>query len=337
MGIGLAPDDIVTTCGGQNAVRLCLEAVTRPGDTVAIETPTYFGLLEMLESLHLRALEVPTYPSDGICLDALEEAMRRHRVAACVLCPTYGNPLGHCMPDEKKKRLAALLERADVPLVEDDVYGDLSFEPRRPPPVKAFDTHGNVLLCSSFSKTLAPGFRVGWAAPGRYRRAVERLKFNSMLAVPTLTQLAVAGFLEEGGYDRHLRRLRRSCADWWRAPATRCRGRSPPARASAARAAAACCGWSSLPASTRCVSTSRRAPTDRDRARPDLLRHRALPELHSAGRRDAVDARRRARAGATGRAGRRAGARRSFLAALRVDAGSRRRASPASGSSLRGP
>jgi DNA-binding transcriptional MocR family regulator len=213
VGVTLAPDDVVTTCGGQNAVRLCLEAVTRPGDTVVIETPTYFGLLEVLESLHLRALEVATFPAEGICLDALEDAMLRHRVAACVLCPTYGNPLGQCMPDEKKKRLAALLERAGVPLVEDDVYGDLSFDARRPPPVKAFDATGNVLLCSSFSKTLAPGFRVGWAAPGRYRRAVERLKFNSMLAVPTVTQLAVAGFLEEGGYDRHLRRLRRACAD----------------------------------------------------------------------------------------------------------------------------
>ena len=128
LGMSLAPDDIITTCGGQNAVRLCLEAVTRPGDTVVIETPTYFGLLEVLESLHLRALEVATFPEHGICLDALEEAMRRHRVAACVLCPTYGNPLGHCMPDEKKKRLATLLERAGVPLVEDDVYGDLTFE-----------------------------------------------------------------------------------------------------------------------------------------------------------------------------------------------------------------
>jgi DNA-binding transcriptional MocR family regulator len=213
VGMTLSPDEIVTTCGAQNAVRLCLEAVTRPGDTVVIETPTYFGLLEVLESLHLRALEVATFPEHGLCIDALEEAMRRHRVAACVLCPTFGNPLGHCMPDEKKKRFVALLERAGVPLVEDDVYGDLSFDARRPPPVKAFDTTGNVLLCSSFSKTLAPGLRVGWTAPGRYRRAVERVKFTSMLAVPTTTQLAVAGFLEEGGYDRHLRRLRRACAD----------------------------------------------------------------------------------------------------------------------------
>jgi DNA-binding transcriptional MocR family regulator len=247
LGMSLAPDDIVTTCGGQNAVRLCLEAVTRPGDTVAIETPTYFGLLEVLESLHLRALEVATFPEHGICLDALEEAMRRHRVAACVLCPTYGNPLGHCMPDEKKKRLAALLERAGVPLVEDDVYGDLSFDHRRPPPVKAHDSSGNVLLCSSFSKTLAPGLRVGWAAPGRHRRAVERLKFNSMLAVPTPTQVAVAGFLEEGGYDRHLRRLRRSCADLV-ARTSDVVSRSFPSGTRVSRPRGGCVLWVELPA-----------------------------------------------------------------------------------------
>jgi DNA-binding transcriptional MocR family regulator len=213
VGVTISPDDIVTTCGAQNAVRLCLETITRPGDTVAIETPTYFGLLEVLESLHLRALEVATFPEHGICLDALDEALRRHRVAACVLCPTFANPLGHCMPTEKKGRLVDLLERHGVPLVEDDVYGDLTFDAHRPPPVKAFDRTDNVLLCSSLSKTLAPGLRVGWTMPGRHRRAVERLKFNSMLAVPTPTQLAAAAFLEEGGYDRHLRRLRRACAD----------------------------------------------------------------------------------------------------------------------------
>ncbi len=262
LGIGLAPDDIITTCGGQNAVRLCLEAVTRPGDTVVIETPTYFGLLEVLESLHLRALEVATFPEDGICLDALEEAMRRHRVAACVLCPTYGNPLGHCMPDGKKKQLAALLERAGVPLVEDDVYGDLTFESRRPPPVKAFDTDGNVLLCSSFSKTLAPGLRVGWAAPGRYRRAVERLKFNSMLAVPTVTQIAVAGFLEEGGYDRHLRRLRRSCADLV-ARTSDAVSRSFPAGTRVSRPRGGCVLWVELPAGFDALRLYEQARTDR--------------------------------------------------------------------------
>jgi DNA-binding transcriptional MocR family regulator len=245
-GVSLAPSEVVTTCGAQNAVRLCLEAITRPGDTVAIETPTYFGLLEVLESLHLRAVEVATFPAQGICIDALDETLRRHRVAACVLCPTYGNPLGHCMPVEKKKLLAELLESASVPLVEDDVYGDLTFDARRPPPVKAFDTTGNVLLCSSFSKTLAPGLRVGWTAPGRHQRAVERLKFNSMLAVPTVTQAAVAAFLEEGGYERHLRRLRRACADLV-GRVTGVVSRSFPEGTRASRPAGGCVLWIELP------------------------------------------------------------------------------------------
>jgi len=247
VGMNLAPDEIVTTCGAQNALRLCLEAVTRPGDTVAIETPTYFGLLEVLESLHLRALEVATFPEEGICLDALEEAMRRHRLAACVLCPTFGNPLGHSMPVEKRAKLAELLERLGVPLVEDDVYGDIAFDAQRPPPVKAFDASGNVLLCSSFSKTLAPGLRVGWTAPGRHQRAVEGLKFNSMLAVPTPTQMAVAMLLEEGGYERHLRRLRRACAEQV-ARTSDAVSRALPAGTRVSRPRGGCVLWVELPA-----------------------------------------------------------------------------------------
>ncbi len=265
----LAPDDIVTTCGGQNAVRLCLEAVTRPGDTVVIETPTYFGLLEVLESLHLRALEVATFPIEGLCLDALEEAMRRHRVAALRAVPHLRQPARPLHAGREED--AGSRRCSSAPGYRWSKTTSTATSPssaRRPPPVKAFDTTGNVLLCSSFSKTLAPGLRVGWAAPGRYRRAVERLKFNSMLAVPTATQLAVAGFLEEGGYDRHLRRLRRACADLVGSHERRGvalvpgrHAREPPARRLRA------VGGAARPASTRCASTSRRAPTA-SRSRP---------------------------------------------------------------------
>jgi DNA-binding transcriptional MocR family regulator len=209
-GLSLTPEDLVTTPGAQSAMYLCLRAVTEPGDTVAIETPTYYGLLEILESLHLRALEIATFPETGICLDALGEALAARRVAACALVPTFGNPLGHCMPDEKKRRLVELLARHEVPLVEDDVFGDLAFGVSRPRAAKAFDGEGNVLWCSSFSKTLSPGYRIGWAAPGRYLSAVMRLKFAAQVAAPTPPQMAVARFLEGGGFDRHLRRLRRA-------------------------------------------------------------------------------------------------------------------------------
>lgn len=209
-GLSLTPDDIVTTGGGQSAMYLCLRAVTKPGDTVAIESPTYYGLLESLELLHLKALEIATDPETGICLDALSDALDAQPIAACALVPNFGNPLGHCMPSESKRRLVSLLAHHDVPLVEDDVYGDLYFGTSRPRSARAFDTDGRVLWCSSFSKTLSPGYRIGWAAPGRYRRAVTRLKFAAQVAAPTPPQMAVARFLESGGFDRHLRRLRRT-------------------------------------------------------------------------------------------------------------------------------
>jgi len=212
-GCSLRPEDIIITNGAQEAVHLALRAVTKPGDTVAIESPTYYGLIDALESLHLKALEVSTDPRDGICLQDLEEALDRQSIAACVLVPTFGNPLGHCMSPDNKRRLVEMLTERDVPLIEDDVYGELGDDDQRPPAAKAFDTQGSVLLCSSFSKTLAPGYRIGWVAPGRYTWAVERLKFSTSVANPVPTQRAVAAFLESGGFDRYLRRLRRTYHD----------------------------------------------------------------------------------------------------------------------------
>jgi DNA-binding transcriptional MocR family regulator len=207
-GCAISADEVITTNGAQQAVYLCLRALTRPGDTVVVETPTYLGLLQAIEAAGLKALEVATDPEEGICLDCLAEVLEQQRVAACVLIPTFGNPLGHCMPEPKRQRLAAMLADAGVPLIEDDVYGELYYDRTRPRAVKAFDTTGNVLLCSSFSKTLAPGYRVGWVSPGRYMDVLERQKYITSVASPTPTQMAVAAYLGGGGFDRHLRRLR---------------------------------------------------------------------------------------------------------------------------------
>jgi DNA-binding transcriptional MocR family regulator len=211
-GCALSPDDFITTCGASEAVHLCLLALARPGDTVAIESPAYYGTLQAIESLGLRALEIPSSPRHGLELDALQAALERRRVAAVLVVPSFSNPLGSCMPEAHRKRLVSMLAERDVPLIEDDIYGDLHFGPERPRTCKAFDTTGNVLLCGSFSKTLAPGFRVGYVAPGRFRERVELLKFSHTVATATLPQLAIARFLEEGGYDRHLRALRRHLA-----------------------------------------------------------------------------------------------------------------------------
>jgi len=209
-GCSLSPDDIVTTCGTMEALNLCLRAVAKPGDTIAIESPTFYGILQA--SLGMRALEIPTHPRDGIDLDALEQAIKKNKVKACLLIPNFNNPLGCCMPDNNKKQLVEMLGRREIPLIEDDIYGDIYFGAARPKTAKAFDKEGLVLLCSSFSKTIAPGYRVGWTAPGRFKAQVEHLKSMNTIATATLPQMAVARFLESGGYDRHLRKLRKALA-----------------------------------------------------------------------------------------------------------------------------
>jgi len=208
-GGALAPEDFIITCGAAEAIHLCLLAVARTGDTIAIESPAYYGTLQAIESLGLKALEIPCSPRHGMELDALEAALERRRVAAVLVVPSFSNPVGSCMPETRRRRLVAMLEARGVPLIEDDLYGDLHFEAERPRTCKSFDATGNVMLCGSFSKTLAPGFRVGYVAPGRFRERVELLKFSHTIATASLPPLAIARFLEEGGYDRHLRALRR--------------------------------------------------------------------------------------------------------------------------------
>lgn len=208
-GCRLSENDLVTTHGTMEALNLCLRAVAKAGDVIAIESPAFYGTLQIIESLGMKALEIPADPRDGIVLDALASAIRRQKVKACLFVLNYSNPLGSCMPDDNKKALVKLLSRREVPLIEDDIYGDLSFAATRPRTAKAYDKEGLVLLCSSFSKTLAPGYRVGWTAPGRFRPQVESLKFTSSMATVTAPQMAIAEFLQSGGYDRHLRKLRR--------------------------------------------------------------------------------------------------------------------------------
>jgi DNA-binding transcriptional MocR family regulator len=212
-GLVLGPDEPVITNGAMEALNLCLQAVTQPGDVVAIESPTFYAALQALERLHLRAVEVPTDPRLGVDPDALAELLSRQKVAACWFMPSFQNPLGALMPTARRQALVAVLARHGVPLIEDDVYGELFHGLSRPKPAKAFDREGLVLHCSSFSKCLAPGYRVGWAAPGRFAPAVQRLKMMSSLTTAVPSQLALADYLEQGGYEQHLRRLRRALAD----------------------------------------------------------------------------------------------------------------------------
>jgi DNA-binding transcriptional MocR family regulator len=208
LGMRLAADDIVVTNGALEALNLALSAVAQPGDLVAVESPGFYAGLQALERLRMRALEIPVHPGGGLDLAALAEALRQHPVRACWFMTSFQNPTGASLDEARKKELVALLSAHDVPLIEDDVYGELYFGARAPRPAKAYDRKGLVMHCSSFSKTLAPGWRVGWIAPGRYAERVQRLRLTTTLAASLPAQAGLADYLQHGGYDRHLRRLR---------------------------------------------------------------------------------------------------------------------------------
>lgn len=208
----LNPEEIVVTNSCAEAMSTCLRAVAKPGDTIAIESPTYFVLLQMIESLGMKALEIPTHPKTGLSIEALELSIREGLVQACLLVPNVNNPLGCVMPEESKKRLAALVSQYDIPLIEDDVYGDLCFATERPRPIKAYDTTGNVLLCSSFSKVVNPAARVGYVAAGRYAQEVAFLKTVSTGATNHFFQAVLAEFIGSSSYDNQVRKMRRTFA-----------------------------------------------------------------------------------------------------------------------------
>lgn len=213
-GINAKLEDIVITAGALEALYLCLLAVARPGDVVAIESPSFYSTLQALELRGAKALELPTHPGEGIELGSLSAALHRHRVSACWLMTTFQNPTGCTMPEEKKKDLVKLLAKHGVPLIEDDVYEELYFDPDKPRPAKAFDRKGLVMHVSSFSKCLAPGYRVGWTSAGRFAHRVQWVKLMTTLATNICAQAAISYFLREAAYDHYLRGLRDHLIGW---------------------------------------------------------------------------------------------------------------------------
>ncbi len=206
-GVRCKADDIIITNGALEALRLALKAVTRVGDSVAIESPTYFGILQVIESLGLKVLELPTHAATGIDPDALATALQRNKIKACVLMPSFNNPLGSTMPEENKERVVSLLAAHNIPLIEDDVYGALSHQRPRPRAAKAYDKHHNVIYCSSFSKTVAPGLRLGWIIPARFFDSVRYNKFLDNISTAIQPQLTMHEFLARGGYQRNINRV----------------------------------------------------------------------------------------------------------------------------------
>ena len=208
-GCAVSPDKITITSGCQEAIFLTLKSITKPGDVIAIESPTYYGLLQVIDSLGLKALEIPTDPRTGLSVDALKLALEQWPIRACVVVANFSNPLGACMPEEQKTELVSLInQHPDVFLVEDDIYGDLCFNGVRPGLLKSRDKVGNVIYCSSFSKTLTSALRVGWIVSDTLHNELQYQKFVTNCATNSLGQYAVTSLLESGSYDRHLRTLR---------------------------------------------------------------------------------------------------------------------------------
>jgi DNA-binding transcriptional MocR family regulator/DNA-binding transcriptional LysR family regulator len=200
--------EIIITQGCMSAIDICLRSVARPGDTILLESPTFLCYLQLIEDLNMQALEVPADPSKGLNINTLRQVLDEHDVRAALLNPTFHNPLGYEMEESSKRPLVEMFAERGIPIIEDDIYGELYFGKTRPTPLKAYDQEGGVLYCSSFSKSLAPDLRVGWTMPGRFREKVKRLKFNATISSPQLNQLIVAEFLGSGAYDRHLRKMR---------------------------------------------------------------------------------------------------------------------------------
>ncbi len=203
-----AGDEILITGGCMSAIDLSLRTVANPGDIILVESPTFLCYLQLIEDLNMRALEVPVDSDTGFDLEAVDQLLEEHDVRGALLNANFHNPLGYVMTREAKRKLVEMFSRRQIPIIEDDIYGDLFFDETRPLPLKAFDREGLVLYCSSFTKTLAPDLRVGWTIPGRFREKVKRLKFNSSVATSQLDQGIVASFMASGSYDRHLRKLR---------------------------------------------------------------------------------------------------------------------------------
>lgn len=206
----IRPEEVIITAGCMEALVLALRTVTKHGDTVAVERPAYFGLYQAIESLGLKVVEISSDPITGPDLDCLRKAISKFPIKACVFVPNFSNPLGSLMPDEKKKELVDLITEHNIPLIEDDIYGELYFGKHRPKTCKTFDKKGLVIHCSSLSKSLAPGYRIGWILPGKFLEPVKQLKMMHTVSSATLTQVAIAHFLSIGRYEYHLKNLRKA-------------------------------------------------------------------------------------------------------------------------------
>jgi DNA-binding transcriptional MocR family regulator len=250
LGTPTNADEVVITSGTMDAITLTLGMLCEPGDTVLVESPTYFGILQAVEHLRLKVIEVPNHPGygegSGTDVEAVRRAVRGNKLAAAILMPNFNNPAGSLTPDSAKREIVAVLTGNNIPIVEDDIYADLNYWGERPLSLRTFDETGLVISCGSVSKTIALGYRLGWAVSSQFHADITRAKFFSSVACPTLQQLVLARYYASGGYERYLRRIRRLLADNSQS-LTECIAQHFPAGTKVARPAGGVVLWVELP------------------------------------------------------------------------------------------
>jgi DNA-binding transcriptional MocR family regulator len=208
-GVAVNHDDIIITNGAQEALSIALQCVASKGDVIVVESPSFFGLLELIESLGMKAIEVYTCTENGVCSKDLEKILKEHNVKACLFTTTVNNPLGSMMSNSERKKLVELLEQYNTPLIEDEVYSELYFTDEKPKPAEIYSKKGLVMTCSSFSKTAAPGYRIGWLLAGKYEEKAQRIKRSQSCSTAMLQQWTLTDYLTSGEYDKHLNILRK--------------------------------------------------------------------------------------------------------------------------------
>lgn len=201
--------DLVITHGCQHSLLLALMSSTDPGDIVAIESPGFYGAIQLLEALNRKVIEMPSSPSTGIDVEAFQQAVNQWDIKALIVAPNYSTPTGACMPDDAKIQLLDCCIKKQITIIEDDVYSDLYFGLNKPRSIYSFDTSGTVILCSSFSKTLSRDLRLGWILPGKFIQKVKRLKIVTSISVGITLQKGLALYLEQGCYECYIKKKRR--------------------------------------------------------------------------------------------------------------------------------
>jgi DNA-binding transcriptional MocR family regulator len=207
-GITASPDNILVLAGSQQGLDLIARALIKPGDFVAMEVPSFLGALSVFRAVGARLLGVPM-DREGMRIDVLEQVIVCCRPQLIYTLPTFQNPSGTVMSQERRRAVLSLAQRYQVPILEDDPYGELYYGDPPPPPLKSFDQYGHVIYLSTFSKVLFPGIRLGWLVASR--PVVDRLaatKQYTDLHSNTLMQGAMTEFIQQGWLSEHVATLR---------------------------------------------------------------------------------------------------------------------------------